>query len=156
MTRIATLFAAAAALVAAPAVAATYTAKPAIQPETARIIARDISWNCGTGACLGRTQESRPAILCEGLAKRAGRLESFVADGRAFGAAELAKCNASAKAVAASVGSHRKRQLTPRPRATHAARDWAGPHLLPRSGPFSHLRSAALSPHMGSCFGNMS
>lgn len=99
MTRIATLLAVAAALVAAPAAASTYSAKPAVQPETARIIARDISWNCGSGACLGSTRESRPAILCEGLAKRAGRLESFVADGRAFGQAELAKCNASAKSV---------------------------------------------------------
>lgn len=105
MTRITTLFAAAAALVAAPAAAATYTAKPVVQPETARIIARDISWNCGTATCLGRTQESRPAILCEGLAKRAGRLESFTADGRAFGQAELAKCNASAKAVTASAAA---------------------------------------------------
>ncbi|MES2904494.1 MAG: hypothetical protein V4696_09950 [Pseudomonadota bacterium] len=102
MTRIATLFAAAASLVAAPAAAGTYTAKPAIQPEAARIIARDISWNCSTATCLGRTQESRPAILCEGLAKRAGRLESFVVDGRPFGQAELAKCNASAKAVTTS------------------------------------------------------
>ncbi len=99
MTRIATLFAAAFALVGTPAAAATYSAKPAIQPETARIIARDISWNCGPAACLGSTLESRPAILCEGLARRAGRLESFVANGRSFGAVEMAKCNASAKAV---------------------------------------------------------
>lgn len=99
MTRIAPLLAVAAAFVAAPATAATYSAKPAIQPESARIIARDISWNCGSAKCLGSTRESRPAILCEGLAKRAGRLESFVVDGRAFGQAQLAKCNASAKAV---------------------------------------------------------
>ncbi len=99
MIRIATLLAVAASFAAAPAVAATYSAKPAIQPAAARIIARDISWNCGSATCLGSTRESRPAILCEGLAKRAGRLESFVADGRAFGQAELAKCNASAKAV---------------------------------------------------------
>ena len=102
MTRIATLIVAAAALIGTPAVAATYSAKPAVQPETARIIARDISWNCGPAACLGRTQESRPSILCEGLAKRAGRLDNFVADGRAFGQAELAKCNASAKATSSA------------------------------------------------------
>jgi hypothetical protein len=99
MSRFATLIVAAAAFVAAPAVAATYSAKPAVQPETARIIARDISWTCGPAACLGKTEESRPAILCEGLARRAGRLERFVANGRAFGDAELAKCNAQAKAV---------------------------------------------------------
>ena len=104
MTRIAPLIAAAA-LVAAPAAATTYTAKPAVQPESTRIIARDISWSCGPATCLGRTEESRPAILCEGLAKRAGRLESFAANGRAFGQAELAKCNASAKAVTASAAA---------------------------------------------------
>lgn len=102
MNRLATLIAAAAALAAAPAAAATYSAKPAVAPEAARIIARDISWNCGRGACLGNTELSRPAILCQGLAKRAGRLTSFVADGRAFAPAELDKCNASAKAAPTS------------------------------------------------------
>lgn len=100
MTRIISLIVAAA-LAGSPAFAATYTAKPAVQPEAARIIARDISWNCGPAACVGKTAESRPAILCEGLAKRAGRLENFFADGRAFGEAQLAKCNASAKATSA-------------------------------------------------------
>lgn len=102
MSRIAPLFAIAAVLVTAPAAATIYSAKPAVQPESARIIARDISWNCSSATCLGRTEESRPAILCEGLAKRAGRLESFTANGRAFGQAALAKCNASAKAVTSS------------------------------------------------------
>ena len=97
MTRLATLIAAAAMLAGAPAAAATYSAKPAVTPQAARIIARDISWNCGPAACLGNTEESRPAVLCQGLAKRAGRLTSFVANGRAFGEAELAKCNASAR-----------------------------------------------------------
>ena len=85
-----------------PATAATYSAKLAITPPTARIIARDISWACGPASCLGATAESRPAILCQGLAKRAGRLESFIADGRAFDAADLAKCNSSAKRDAGS------------------------------------------------------
>ena len=102
MTRFAPLFVAAAAFVAAPAIAATYSAKPATQPEASRIIARDISWTCGPDACQGNTAESRPAVLCQGLAKRAGLLESFIADGRAFGSAELAKCNLSAKGSAAS------------------------------------------------------
>ena len=105
MTRFASLILAAAAFVAAPALAATYSAKPATQPEASRIIARDISWACGPAACLGSTAESRPAVLCQGLAKRAGRLTSFVANGRAFGSAELDQCNASAKAGPAADGS---------------------------------------------------
>ena len=97
MIRFASLIVCAAAFVAAPAIAATYSAKPAIQPEASRIIARDISWICGPDACVGSTEESRPAVLCQGLAKRAGQLEGFVANGRAFNRAELAKCNLSAK-----------------------------------------------------------
>jgi len=87
---------AALAALAVPATAASYSAKLAT-PTSGRIIARDISWACGTDACQGATQESRPAVLCEGLAKRAGKVDSFLVDGRAFGDAELAKCNASAK-----------------------------------------------------------
>lgn len=105
MTRFASLFVAAAAFIAAPAISATYSAKPATQPEASRIIARDISWTCGPDACLGSTAESRPAVLCQGLAKRTGRLDSFVANGRAFGSAELAKCNLSAKGGATASGS---------------------------------------------------
>ena len=82
---------------AAPAAAANYSAKLAT-PANGRIIARDISWSCGADACEGATQESRPAVICEGLAKRAGKVDSFLVDGRAFSSAEIAKCNASAKA----------------------------------------------------------
>ena len=85
-------------LATAPAAAATYFAKPAV-PTTERFIARDITWNCGPAACQGATDESRPAVLCQALAKHAGRIESFTVDGRAFGAAELDKCNTAAKAA---------------------------------------------------------
>ena len=105
MTRVATLVFAAASLVASPALATTYSAKPATAQAPSRIIASNISWACGADACRASTEESRPAILCQGLAKRAGRLDSFVANGRAFGAAELAKCNASAKGGASSGGT---------------------------------------------------
>jgi hypothetical protein len=84
---------------AAPATAASYSAKLAV-PTTERFIARDIVWACGTDACQGSTQESRPLVLCQSLAKRAGRVDSFLVDGRAFTAADLDKCNAAAKADA--------------------------------------------------------
>jgi len=86
----------AAGLITSPAAAANYSAKLAA-PVSERIIARDISWACGAGSCRGTTLESRPAVLCEGLAKRAGKVDSFVVDGRPFSEAELAKCNTSAK-----------------------------------------------------------
>ena len=100
-----TLLVASALLVSAtPVAAATYSAKPAV-PLSERFIARDITWTCGPAACQGATAESRPAVLCQSLAKRAGRIESFVVDGRAFSAAELDKCNTAAKATTVSAAA---------------------------------------------------
>jgi hypothetical protein len=82
--------------VAAPAAAANYSAT-LTQPTTARVITRDISWTCGPAACQGATEQSRPVVLCEALAKRAGTVESFLVDGRALSATELERCNASAR-----------------------------------------------------------
>jgi hypothetical protein len=81
----------------APAAASSYSAT-LMQPTNARFITRDISWNCGPAACQGATEESRPLVLCQSLAKRAGRVENFLVDGRALASAELERCNASAKA----------------------------------------------------------
>jgi hypothetical protein len=86
------------AVAAAPVAAANYSATLE-SPASGRFIARDITWNCGAAACQGATEESRPAVLCQSLAKRAGRIESFLVDGRAFSAPELDRCNASAKAA---------------------------------------------------------
>jgi hypothetical protein len=83
-------------LTATAATAANYSAKPTV-PLSERIVARDIIWNCGPAACQGATAESRPVVLCEGLAKRAGRIDSFLIDGRALSASELDRCNAAAK-----------------------------------------------------------
>ena len=106
MTRLAALFAAAA-LVASPAFATSYSAKPAAAPSAKRIIGKSISWNCAAGTCLGSTEASRPMVLCQDLAKRAGRLDSFLVDGRALSAGELDKCNGSANAPApAAVASN--------------------------------------------------
>ena len=84
-------------LAAAPAAASTYSATLA-SPSNQRIIARDIVWNCATGTCQGATDESRPAVICQNLARTAGKVGSFLADGRAFSAPEIDKCNTAAKA----------------------------------------------------------
>ena len=91
MTRLAVI--AAAALFAAPAVAGIYTATPASPSAATKVVARDIAWTYAGGTYTGRTAESRPLVLCQGLAKKVGQLNAFTADGRAFGAEELAKCN---------------------------------------------------------------
>ena len=92
-----TLFLSAMILGAAPAIASSYSAQLASAPG-GRVVARDIAWNCAGSACTGATAESRPAVLCQALAKRAGRVERFAVDGQAFSAAELELCNASVKA----------------------------------------------------------
>jgi hypothetical protein len=85
------------ALAAAPVAASNYAATPAA-PASTRFVTGDITWNCGPAACQGSTEESRPLVLCQSLAKRAGRIDTFTVDGRAFSAAELQQCNAAAKA----------------------------------------------------------
>ena len=99
MTRVAA-FIAAATLVATPAFAGTYSAKPVAAPEAQKIIGKDISWACSANGCTGSTDASRPLVLCQDLAKRAGRLESFAADGKALSSEQLDKCNAAAKGAA--------------------------------------------------------
>lgn len=89
------------AMISAPAVGSTYSARLAA-PASGHIVARDINWACAGASCEGATQESRPAVLCEALAKRAGHVDSFLVDGRPFSASELEKCNTGVKAGAAS------------------------------------------------------
>jgi hypothetical protein len=84
------------AIVAAPAAASSYSAKLAA-PAAGHVVAHEMNWACAGDSCKGTTEDSRPAVLCEGLAKRAGRVDSFVVDGRAFSSAELDKCNAGVR-----------------------------------------------------------
>ena len=88
--------------VAAPAGAATYAGKPVAPAAEAKIIARDIVWNRTADGYQGRTEESRPLVLCQSLAKKAGALSSFTVDGRAIAGAELDRCNAAAPAGTAA------------------------------------------------------
>lgn len=95
MTRFLIAFSAAA-LVTSPAVASSYVAKPATASD-AKFATKDIRWTCSGDSCRGATELSRPVVLCQDLAKKAGRIESFLTDGRALGADDLAKCNKDAK-----------------------------------------------------------
>ena len=89
----------AATLVAAPAAPANFSARLTVPAAGQKIIARDIVWRCGPDACQGATDYGRPVLLCQRLAKRAGHLDNFIANGRAFTSDELAKCNTSAKPI---------------------------------------------------------
>jgi len=102
MIRLAALFAVAM-LAAAPAAAETYSAKPIAAPATAKIIGKDISWAREGDSYRGSTDTGRPLVICQDLAKRAGRLQSFITEGRALSAAELDKCNAKAGGAATAL-----------------------------------------------------
>jgi hypothetical protein len=84
------------ALAAAPAAASSYSALLAA-PISGRFIAPDIVWYCGPAACQGATDESRPLVLCQSLARQVGPIDSFIADGRALSPGERDRCNASAR-----------------------------------------------------------
>ena len=94
-----------AALFAGSAAAASTYSATLETPTSARFITRDISWNCAGATCNDATDESRPLVLCESLAKRAGPVRTFVVDGRAVASADLERCNASAKAAAGAATS---------------------------------------------------
>ena len=85
------------AFAAAPAAAANYSATLET-PAAGRFITGDITWDCGASTCRGATEESRPVVLCQSLAKRAGHIDTFLVDGRALSESDLASCNASARA----------------------------------------------------------
>lgn len=94
-------------LAASPAAAATYFAKPSLPASAQRIAARDILWTCASDGCTGSTPNSRPLVLCQGLAKEAGRIDSFAVDGREISAAELQRCNAAARETRSAVANAR-------------------------------------------------
>jgi hypothetical protein len=100
MTRIAALIVATA-IAAAPATAANYSAKPVTAPSAATIIGKNIAWQCSGDSCRGSTETSRPLVICQDLARRAGRIESFAADGKALDSGELEKCNSRAATTTA-------------------------------------------------------
>ena len=74
-----------------------YSVTPAAAPTKASVITGGMLWKCDGGACTAGRGSSRDAIVCEQVVKRVGTLTNFSANGAAFDAAALAKCNARAK-----------------------------------------------------------
>jgi hypothetical protein len=91
------LILAAAMLSATPALANHFRAEPAAAPTKARFVARDNVWTCGAAGCVSSRSPTRPAIVCSTQVREVGALRSFTVEGRAFGAEELAACNARAR-----------------------------------------------------------
>lgn len=75
-----------------------YSAQLSAPAAATRMIAHDTVWSCDGAACKSASESSsRAEIVCAALAKKAGRLESFSANGTSFDAAKLEKCNSRAR-----------------------------------------------------------
>ena len=74
-----------------------YSATPVAAPAKASIVTRSTVWHCGEGVCTASKATSRDAIMCELMVREVGALQSFSANGAAFDADALAKCNARAR-----------------------------------------------------------
>jgi hypothetical protein len=76
---------------------AYYNATPVAAPAKPSIITNGMMWKCGETGCSAAKGTARDTIVCELVAKRVGALSTFTANGAAFDADALAKCNARAK-----------------------------------------------------------
>ena len=74
-----------------------YSATAATAPGQASIVTRSTVWRCADTGCSAPKASSRDAIMCELLAKEVGQLTAFSANGTAFDAEALAKCNTRAR-----------------------------------------------------------
>jgi hypothetical protein len=61
------------------------------------IVVNETLWRCTTDGCVAAQSTSRPSIVCAQAVRKVGKIESFTANGTAFSAEELAKCNKKAK-----------------------------------------------------------
>jgi hypothetical protein len=87
----------AAAPVSAQAPNGYYVATPATAPDSANLVTRTTVWKCADGVCAAPKAPQRDAIMCELVVREVGQLTSFTANGTAFDAEALAKCNTRAR-----------------------------------------------------------
>ena len=74
-----------------------YVAIPVAQPAKTSLITSNMMWKWRDTAFTANKAPARDNIVCQMIVQRAGALSAFTADGQAFDADALAKCNARAK-----------------------------------------------------------
>jgi len=74
-----------------------YVATPAAVATKPTVITSGIVWKWNAPNYVAAQSTQRDAITCQMIARDAGKLSSFSADGKAFDAAAMEKCNARAK-----------------------------------------------------------
>ena len=95
---------ASAALLAAAGVSAqpsdgAYVATPVAAPAKSVLMTRDTAWNVRNGAFVTVNAPMREMAACQLVARSAGQLSGFTANGKAFDATQLDACNAKAKGI---------------------------------------------------------
>ncbi|UVO50553.1 hypothetical protein M0208_08490 [Sphingomonas sp. SUN019] len=74
-----------------------YVATPAVAPAKTTLMTRDTAWNFRDGSFVTTNAPMRDMVACQLVARNAGLLTGFVANGKAYDAAALDQCNAKAK-----------------------------------------------------------
>jgi hypothetical protein len=74
-----------------------YAATPVAAPVKTSMITRDTVWQFRDGAFTAAKAPEREMVLCQLVAQRVGKLQSFTVAGQAFDAATLDTCNTKAK-----------------------------------------------------------
>lgn len=95
---------ASAALLAAAGVSAqssdgAYVATPVAAPTKNVLMTRDTAWNVRDGSFVTVNAPMRDMAACQLVARSAGQLTGFTANGKAFDTTQMDACNAKAKGV---------------------------------------------------------
>lgn len=62
-----------------------------------QFVAHGLLWRCAGARCTAPAANSRPAIVCEALARTIGPLATFASGSDPFDGEALARCNAAAR-----------------------------------------------------------
>jgi hypothetical protein len=79
--------------------ATSFTAKLETPMQTAeKVVAAKVLWNCAADTCVAKVDRKTVNVsTCRKIVKQVGALSEFSNDNGALSAADLTKCNASAK-----------------------------------------------------------
>lgn len=75
----------------------TYIATPAAAPTKTVLVTRDTAWQVRDGSYVVNNAPMREMAACQLVARSAGALTGFNANGQSFDTAQLDACNAKAK-----------------------------------------------------------
>lgn len=81
----------------------TYVATPVAAPAKATLMTRDTAWKLRDGAFVTVNAPYKDMAACQLVARSAGQLSGFSANGASFDEGKLAECNSKAKIAKVSM-----------------------------------------------------